>query len=93
MNAPLTEDEIQARAKRRVDMKLGFYTHAVVFVCVNLGLFAINQYVGGTRWHGWPLFGWGLGLAIHGLVTFLSLRGDGLRDRMMADEVNRLKGR
>ena len=93
MTTPLTEDEIHARARRRVGIKLGFYTHALVFVCVNIGLFAINQYTGGTRWHGWPFLGWGLGLAIHGLVTFLSLSGDGLRERMVAAEVNRLKGR
>ena len=91
MNTPLTEEAILQRAKRRVGMKMGFYTHALVYVCVNLGLFAINTWQGGPRWHGWPMLGWGLGLAIHGLVTFLGLNGEGLRDRMLADEVRKLK--
>jgi hypothetical protein len=47
--------------------------------------------IGGHRWSIWPLWGWGLGLAIHGLVTFISLRGDGVRDRMLQDEIERLK--
>lgn len=93
MNTPMTDDDIRARAKKRVDMKMGFYIHATVFVCVNLGLYALNLYQGGQRWHGFPLFGWGLGLAIHGVVTFLSLRGDGLRERMLEAEVEKLKGR
>jgi Na+/pantothenate symporter len=93
MNTPMTDDEIRELAKKRVGMKMGFYVHALVFVCVNFGLFVINQYTGGTRWHGFPLMGWGLGLAIHGIVTFLSLRGDGFRDRMLDDEIQRLKAR
>ena len=38
-----------------------------------------------------PLLGWGLGLAIHGIVTFIALRGEGYRDRMLADEVERVR--
>lgn len=88
----ITNDEQRLQlAQRRVKRKMGFYVHLLVFVLVNAGLWAINTYHGGTRWHGWPLAGWGLGLAIHGLVTFLSLNGDGLQARMVADEVERLK--
>jgi hypothetical protein len=84
---------LEARAKRRVGIKLGFYIHALVFVLVNVGLYVINIASGGARWHYWPLWGWGLGLAIHGIVTFISLQGDGLRQRMLADEIDRLKRR
>lgn len=31
--------DLEKAARRRVDMKIGFYTHALVFVLVNLGLF------------------------------------------------------
>jgi hypothetical protein len=34
---------------------------------------------------------WGLGLGIHGLVIFLSLQGDGLRQRMIEREMERLR--
>ena len=89
----LSDDDIRRRAKKRVDMKMGFYIHLLVFICVNLGLAALNALQGGHRWSIWPLGGWAIGLAIHGLVTFLSLRGDGLRERMLAQEIERLKGR
>jgi hypothetical protein len=88
---PTSDEELLRRAKRRVDMKMGFYVHLLVFVLVNAGLFAINALQGGHRWHTWPLMGWGLALTVHGIVTFIGLRGEGLRDRMMAEEVQRLK--
>ena len=85
-----TED-IEARARRRVSMKMGFYIHAAVYVIVNLGLFAISAMSGRGHWTFWPLAGWGLGLAIHGIVTFVNLRGEGLRERMVQDEIERLR--
>lgn len=93
MNTPLTEEEIVRKAKRRVGRKMGFYTHLLVFVVVNAGLFAMNEFAGGNRWHVWPFAWWGLGLAIHGLVTFIGLSGDGMRQRMIDDEVQKLKAR
>jgi hypothetical protein len=83
--------DIEAIARRRVRQKTGFYVHALVFVLVNLGLFALNGVLGGYRWSVWPAWGWGLGLAIHGLVTFLTLPGGGWRERMLAREIEALK--
>ncbi len=86
-----TDEQLRQRARHRVNRRMGFYIHLTVFVLVNLGLAAIDIVGGGTRWHWWPLAGWGLGLAIHGLVTLASLRGEGLRQRMLDDEVDRLR--
>jgi len=86
-------NDIESRARRRVGMKLGFYTHAVVYVLVNLGLFAISSVSGRGNWHVWPLLGWGLGLAIHGIVTFISLSGEGVRERMLEREIERLRNK
>jgi hypothetical protein len=86
-------DDIETRARRRVGLKLGFYTHLLVYVLVNLGLLAISSASGRGNWHVWPLLGWGLGLAIHGIVTFVSLRGEGLRGRMLEREIERLRSR
>lgn len=93
MSTDLDTESIEARARRRVGMKLGFYTHALVYVLVNLGLAVIAQAGGSLRWNLWPLAGWGLGLAIHGVVTFIALRSEGLRERMLAEEIARLRRR
>jgi len=87
-----TESALQRQARRRVNQKMGFYIHGTVFVVVNLGLAALS-WAGGRSWHLWPLAGWGLGLAIHGIVIFTSLNGDGLREQMMEREVERLRER
>lgn len=91
MNEAPAPDDIEARARRRVGLKMGFYIHALVYVLVNLGLFAISVVSGSGRWHVWPMLGWGLGLAIHGVVTFINLRGEGVRERMLAREIARLR--
>jgi hypothetical protein len=78
-------------ARRRVRTKNGFYIHALVYVLVNLGLFAINAATGHGHWAVFPLLGWGLGLAIHGIVTFASLQAGGLRERMVDNEMARLR--
>ena len=87
----IAEQDLQRQARRRVKQKMGFFIHASVFVLVNLGLAAINLVHGGRAWSLWPLAGWGLGLAIHGIVTFARLNGDGLRERMLQGELERLR--
>ncbi len=84
-------NDLEARARRRVGRKIGFYIHALVFVLVNLGLFAINAVTGDPHWARFPLMGWGLGLAIHGLVTLIGLQGEGLRRGMLDREIERLR--
>ncbi len=87
----IDNDSLESRAERRVRRKMGFYIHAFVFVTVNLGLYAINSVAGEPRWSHFPLWGWGLGLAIHGLVTFIALQGDGVRRGMLAREIEHLR--
>ncbi len=91
MRSNLPPDSIEARAERRVRKKMRFYIHALVFVAVNLGLYLMAEFSG--RPHGGPgmLLGWGLGLLIHGIFTFTSLQGEGLRERMIREEVERMK--
>ncbi len=93
MSRSTESNDIESRARRRVGMKLGFYTHALVYVLVNLGLFAISSVSGRGNWHVWPLLGWGVGLAIHGIVTFIGLSGEGVRGRMLEREIERLRNK
>lgn len=85
---------LQRQAQQRVGRKMGFAIHALVFLVVNLGL-AARHLLGNDDLAArpWPLWGWALGLAIHGLVTALSLSGGDLRERWVAREVAALRRR
>ncbi len=88
----MNDTELQTLARKRVAMKTGFAIHLLVYTLVNAGLVGLSLARGG-QWHWGPLLGWGLGLAIHGLVTLLHLRGQGLRDQLVAAELARLRAR
>lgn len=92
MNAPLSPEEIDRLARKRAGAKLGWYTHAAVYIVVNLFLFAISEYaLGQRRWTIFPVLGWGLGLTLHGIAVFVLGPGGGLRERMVQKERERLQ--
>jgi hypothetical protein len=92
---PLSTNDptLERRARQRVGLKMGFLIHLCVYGLVNAGLLLLSLGRGGPTWQYFPLAGWGLGLAIHGLVTLFALNGGGLRERMLAAEIERLQGR
>ena len=92
MTTPLSAEEIDRLARKRAGAKLGWYTHAAVYVAVNLVLFAISeQGFGQRRWTMFPLLGWGLGLALHGISVFVLGAGSSLRERLVEKERERLQ--
>jgi len=87
----MTPDDIEQLARRRAGAKLGWYAHAAAFTVVNLALFGMSRYGFGHRpWSVYPLLGWGLGLALHGISVFVLGTGSGLRERMVQKERERL---
>ena len=67
----MDDQESYNRARRRVRQIKGFYIHATIYVLVNALLIAINLGTSrGEVWFFWPLLGWGIGLAVHGLSVF-----------------------
>lgn len=92
MASTLSPEELERLAQRRAGAKLGWYTHAVVYVLVNLFIFAISRYGFGSRpWSVYPLLGWGLGLALHGVSVFVLGTGGPLRERLVQSERERLR--
>lgn len=89
--APLTEQQIDRLARKRAAAKMGWFVHALVYACVNLGL-ALLAWQGGRDWHVYPLLGWGLGLALHGAAVWLLGPGSSLTQRLVARERARLTG-
>jgi hypothetical protein len=83
----MSEREIRAEARRHVYSTIGFLWHLAIFVMVNAALVAINmQHTPHYHWFVWPLGGWGFGLSLHGLATFMT--GDRTED-MIEREVER----
>lgn len=89
----MTDDvELRRLATRRTDMKLGFRAHLMAYAIVNAGLALINLVTTpGDWWVQWPLLGWGIGLLAHGVVVYFD--GEGLRDRMIDEEIEKLRKR
>ena len=83
--------ELRRLAIRRADMKLAFRSHLMAYVLVNGALVAINLLTTGGNpfWAIWPMLGWGVGLAAHGMSVYMN--GDGLRDRMIEEELEKLR--
>ena len=68
----MENSEAYQSAKERVEAKMGFYTHLSVYVAVVLFLAGINFMTSaGTIWFHWPLFGWGIAVAIHAGFVFV----------------------
>ena len=77
--------DLERLARKRAEAKLGWYAHACVYVLVNLFL-AFLSTRSSYPWAVFPALGWGLGLAIHGLVVWAKLSQHGFYDRMVARE-------
>ena len=59
------------KAKKKVKEKKEFLQHLAVFAIVMPFLFAINMLTSPFHyWFVYPLLGWGVGLAIHGITVF-----------------------
>ncbi len=92
MPTRLNPEAIERLARRRAGAKLGWYVHALVFVLVNAALLGLSHHGFGSRpWSVYPLLGWGLGLALHGISVFALGAGSGVRERMVQKERERLE--
>lgn len=86
---------LETQAKKRADDKIDFLSHLVVYILVNSFLFGLNYISSpGNWWFQWALFGWGIGLVLHGVSVFI-LEGafDGLRKNIYKSELERLKNK
>jgi hypothetical protein len=79
-----------ARAQRRVRRKMGFYLHAFVFTAVH-GVFALKHLLTRAPCPIHIVWGWAMALAIHGAWVWFTLQGEGLRERLLRQEIERLQ--
>ncbi|QHJ01716.1 hypothetical protein GT347_25870 [Xylophilus rhododendri] len=94
MPSPMTDEDLESLARRRAGAKLGWYTHALIYLVVNAVLFVLARHgVTHRPWNLYPAAGWGLGLLLHGVSVFLLGAGSGLRERLIERERQRLRER
>jgi hypothetical protein len=87
----MTDAELETRAKKRVEARVGFVIHAAIYIIANTGFVAIWALSGtGYPWFVWPMLGWGIGIVSHGLT--LAFGPDSERgQRAIERELHRLR--
>jgi hypothetical protein len=84
--------KLREQAERRVAAKRSVQAHLVVYVIVNAGLFALDEFTGGgIEWAFWPLLGWGIGLVSHIVSVWMALSGS--HEAEVQREMERLRNR
>lgn len=64
-------EERYFKAKKRVEEIKGFYGNLIAYIVVNIGFLVINLLTSPEHlWFFWPMIGWGIGVAIHGMKVF-----------------------
>lgn len=97
---PTNEEEAKYdQAFRRVKRIKGFYTHAIVYVVINIMIVIINiqNLEAGENYFQWKnfqtLFFWGIGLLAHGLSVFLPglILGDNWEEKKIQELIEKDK--
>jgi len=71
MDNQYTNEDRYNKAQKRVEEIKGFYGNLTSYVFVNIGLLVLNLVTSPNHlWFFWPLLGWGIGVAIHGMMVF-----------------------
>jgi hypothetical protein len=87
--AAADEQHLRARALDRLKRKRDFRNHLFVFVLVIASLWVIWAVAGlGFPWPIFPMLGWGIGLAFHGVDTYR----EPFTEEDVQAEVQRLRG-
>lgn len=69
----MTDQQQYQEIKQRVKQISAFFQHLVVYILVNAGLIVINLMTSPNEiWFTYPLFGWGIGVAVHALNVFIA---------------------
>jgi len=84
------EDELRARAVKRLRKRRDFYTHVAVYVLVNALLVVIWAVTtpGGFFWPVFPMAAWGIGLAMNAWDVY---RQDDFDEERISKEVRHLQ--
>lgn len=72
-------DPVMQRARAQAHQQRSFYGHLFVYLAVCAFLVALDLFTGsngrtflGLNWAYWPIFGWGIGVALHAVSLITS---------------------
>ena len=86
------ERELRQQARKRARVKLSFFGHLAIYLVVNLVLLALNLLTSPESiWFYWPLLGWGIGVAAHGITVYATDLGQNLLGRLEEGEMKKLR--
>jgi 2TM domain-containing protein len=84
------DDIAYRRAAARVEARLAFYRHAMIYAVVNALLAALNLLKNPEHlWFPWVISGWGIGLFAHGLNVSAYRWMGSRREQMIQRELER----
>lgn len=97
MAEQLSEEEMRAWAEKRVEEKIGFRNHLIVYLIVNTILFLIWLFTSLFAANGWifpwflfPLGGWGIGIAFHAWNVYGAAGSYRRREALIQKEMERI---
>jgi len=76
-------------AKKRVNERIGFYVHLLVYLSVNAFFHYINWREGGSYWAVFPAAGWGIGLLFHGVGVFGFFNNSSWKQKQIHKEIEK----
>ena len=85
------DNDLETVAKHRVQARMGFVVHAVIFFAMNAGFVLIWLLTGhGYPWFLWPIVCWGIGLVAHAITLLIGPDSAG-EQRAIDRELRRLR--
>ena len=86
----MKNQKVYTNAKKKVEARMSFYTHLAVYLVVTTMLTILNVTVAGDYlWAIWPIIGWGSGVIVHGLFTYVFDSQSSLKERLIEKEIQK----
>jgi len=93
MSERLTEEQVYALAKKRVEARRDFAIHLIVYLGVNTLLVCLWLFVTGRGfpWFVFPLGGWGIGVVCHFFSTRVHREAERVRSASVEREAEKIR--
>jgi hypothetical protein len=66
----MNEEELYFRARKRVKARRKLYSHILSWVIMSAFFILLNLFTSNYFWAIFPILGWGIGVAFHGIQVF-----------------------